>query len=416
MSIGMAGTIIDIAVFGARLAMRLFAFSEDVATATDQINSIASEIYLFSTILKQLDEILKEDEAMCSPNLMEAVNVILDQCRPVFKEISDVLSSTRGVSRRGSGESLTMTERVAWPFKKSKCKRLKATLKSMKSTLVLMLQTLLDPTMRSNVVARLESLIKITQVSQDRLREVEEEYSPEGGIGAHGPSSTSLVFPQQLPNAVPLAVNGEASNSGSLSEDRKSTSGQGLALARPGTVTVGYLLNRWTNLQEQPETTGVSSGGRRASASTERPTLQPEWKSGKYYPSNTPLPAERESQKYYSSNTSPPVERKGQKYYSNTPPPAGRKSQRYYSSNASPPAEQRMLRTASSGNVPFKSYVQQRTRKSYSNTSPPAPEPKVWRSDDEESLDGNPDKFPDYNQEDKVGNHKPNCLEAFREL
>jgi hypothetical protein len=271
--------IVGIASGGTRLALALFDLAEGMIQAGPEINAVASEISVFSLVLKQLDRLLSQDRAMYSEDLTKTINVVLRESRGIFDDIDMV------VGRAQRQEALTLSERMKWPFNKSRVKRFKLSLESMKSTLMLMLQTLTlsqkisdryylphmrkelwilipmrrgtTPTLDDTDEERstLKSLIRVNRVSQVKLNRLEKEgrehYHLEDGNskGNGGNASSDLqVSPWSVLGSA--VREGRSNSEGSIRRDAIPPTNYSLTLHQTS-LTVGALLNRWTTLPRQ---------------------------------------------------------------------------------------------------------------------------------------------------------------------
>jgi hypothetical protein len=74
--IGAIASISQLAEYGFKLSVKLFAFSETVATADRSVKSLSNEISLTSTVLRELSELLRSENRHgpnhASPGAIEA--------------------------------------------------------------------------------------------------------------------------------------------------------------------------------------------------------------------------------------------------------------------------------------------------------------------------------------------------------
>jgi hypothetical protein len=153
--IGLIASIIGIASVGIKLSITLYAFSETVSTAHDDIKNIARDVSLTSSVLDELAANLKNDEQarLYSGTALATAQTVVKDCEGVFGEIEAALRKAMERMSKGevgSGEKrkkggkvvLSAMEKLKWPFLQPKMELLRGNLERLKSTLVLMLNVL----------------------------------------------------------------------------------------------------------------------------------------------------------------------------------------------------------------------------------------------------------------------------------
>jgi hypothetical protein len=131
--VGLVASVMTISAFGVRLSMTLLEMGETVAKAREQMNAIASDILIFSSVLKELGHTLDVNKALCSDELSRTCTTIIMRCERVFKDIEMTVKLRKSEIRVGT--------RIKWLFDKPRTKELCATLDSLKMTLMLIIQT-----------------------------------------------------------------------------------------------------------------------------------------------------------------------------------------------------------------------------------------------------------------------------------
>ncbi|KAH0542495.1 hypothetical protein FGG08_003091 [Glutinoglossum americanum] len=131
--IGLVASVMGIAAFGAKLSMTLLEMGETVTMAREQMNAIANDILIFSSVLKQLGCALEVNKALCSDELGGTCTAILTRCERVFKDIDAAVKARKSEIRVGT--------RIKWLFDKPGIRELCATLDSLNMTLMLIIQT-----------------------------------------------------------------------------------------------------------------------------------------------------------------------------------------------------------------------------------------------------------------------------------
>jgi hypothetical protein len=145
-AIGVVASVAQLADFGFRLSVKLFAYSKAVASADTSIKDISNDVSLTSTVLKELCQILQSDEShVVSENAVEATSQTVKECLLVFEQLNDALD--KSLANLGVGQSngkakrgLVALEKLKWPFKQNKMELLRSNLDRLKASLTLMLQ------------------------------------------------------------------------------------------------------------------------------------------------------------------------------------------------------------------------------------------------------------------------------------
>lgn len=145
-AIGAIASIVQLADFGFKLSVKLFAFGEAVANADRSVKSLANEISLTATVLRELSKVIKSNENHVSPRAVEATEKTIKECFDVFEELSKALEKSVGdVSSskdRSEKKKITKIERIKWSFFQPRMDLLRSNLDRLKSSLTLMLQVL----------------------------------------------------------------------------------------------------------------------------------------------------------------------------------------------------------------------------------------------------------------------------------
>lgn len=144
-----ATIIISLVSVGSRLALNLYKLGGAVSSATRDINRIAKTVTLLSLTLKQVGAAVKEDDIVPSPEAIETVQDILDQCRAIFSEIQALvpineLSDNHEELNDDENESKPLVRIQKWKWSlrsKARMDYLLGHLESLKLTLLVMLQT-----------------------------------------------------------------------------------------------------------------------------------------------------------------------------------------------------------------------------------------------------------------------------------
>ncbi|MCJ1400375.1 hypothetical protein MMC11_003580 [Xylographa trunciseda] len=132
--VGLVASVVGIAAFGAKLSLTLYEYGDTVVHARKQIDNIANEVTLCSSVLQHIGTVLETEEATYSPALALTTKRIIQECKDLFHEIRSKVRHRK--RQRGKG-----IRRVQWLFDKPRATELKAELEGLKSTLMLMVQT-----------------------------------------------------------------------------------------------------------------------------------------------------------------------------------------------------------------------------------------------------------------------------------
>lgn len=154
--LGVVASVTQLADYGARLSVKLFAFGVAVAGADRAIQTMSNEVALTASVLKELGVLLGSDgEArLTSEQAVEAARRTVEECLGVFEELDGALGRSlgkmglvgeggeekaRGKARKGAAAM----EKLKWPFLQPKMQLLRSQLEKLKSSLSLMLQVLI---------------------------------------------------------------------------------------------------------------------------------------------------------------------------------------------------------------------------------------------------------------------------------
>ncbi|KAI9863640.1 MAG: hypothetical protein M1813_003663 [Trichoglossum hirsutum] len=127
----------QVVLTGSSLVLLIYKVSVALKSAKTEVEAIANEIGVLSSVLRQLDSLLGEIKEDCHQTLVEDVKETVSSCRKVYNEIEELVGGVRK-----DGTRMAIQERATWISKnKREVRRLKGTLESQKSSLLLMLMT-----------------------------------------------------------------------------------------------------------------------------------------------------------------------------------------------------------------------------------------------------------------------------------
>ena len=144
-AVGLVASVVGLAAFGAKLSLTLYEYGDTIVHARKQIDSIANEVTLCSSVLHHVGAVLESEKATYSPALVVTTKRIIQECKDLFHEIRSKVKHRK----RQSGKGI---RRVKWLFDKPRAKELTAELEGLKSTLMLMVQTVTLATKASKYV------------------------------------------------------------------------------------------------------------------------------------------------------------------------------------------------------------------------------------------------------------------------
>ncbi|OQO05737.1 hypothetical protein B0A48_09831 [Cryoendolithus antarcticus] len=143
--LGVAASIIALVGTGTKLSIAIFDFAATVGGAGKELQHVATEISGLCSVLQHLRALLTHAHFKPSPTAVASVQKITNHCESTFSEIDAVVTGLRGNITDSHFPATTpdFANRVKWTFKKSKVTMLRSSLEACKSTLSLMLSTLL---------------------------------------------------------------------------------------------------------------------------------------------------------------------------------------------------------------------------------------------------------------------------------
>ena len=142
--LSIVASVIGIVGAGTKLSIAIFDFAASVGRAGRDLQHVAIEISDLCSVLKQLQILLEHAHFQTSRTAIEAAERIIRQCSRVFAEIGEVVGELRRARGDDLFPSVDFVSKVKWTFsKKAKVLMLRSTLEACKSTLNVMLTTLL---------------------------------------------------------------------------------------------------------------------------------------------------------------------------------------------------------------------------------------------------------------------------------
>ncbi|CAI7595015.1 unnamed protein product [Penicillium crustosum] len=141
-ALGIAASIIQVADLGTKLSVKLFSFYRELKGANESIQNLSSDVAITSAILRELGESLKEDEQakLYSKTAFETLRDVLIQCEDVLKQIR-AMTKYNDCSEKTRLQQIT--ERFRQVLLEPSLDPLKANLKRLKSTMLLLLNVIM---------------------------------------------------------------------------------------------------------------------------------------------------------------------------------------------------------------------------------------------------------------------------------
>lgn len=143
--LGIVASVAQLADYGFKLSIKLFAYSQAVYKADKSIRSFSNEVSLTSAVLKELSTILGAEESRyVSERALEATQTTVNECFTVFDQLNKILEKSMGSGVDSGTESskISSFDRLKWPFVQPKVDLLRSNLDRLKASLTLMLQVL----------------------------------------------------------------------------------------------------------------------------------------------------------------------------------------------------------------------------------------------------------------------------------
>ncbi|KAL2351684.1 hypothetical protein BJ546DRAFT_851665 [Cryomyces antarcticus] len=275
--IGIIASVIQIVGLGTRLSLGLYKFGVTMSSATQDVTRVANGVNLFCLMLRQVGTTLEED-TIHSPEAVETVQEIMQQCRHVFDEIGKMLAKFKSLGDDSKGPHIV--DKWKWSIHKPKIDYLLGHLDSLKLTLSVMLQTLhaakitawirrQQQTSSSGMAEKnsrvaeerlqMESLIIEQQLSVIKTGQLFEAYQNDRSAavaleqGDQDPEQLALKLHSEFTKCVGFTLFQEPSCAlGTI--DASPTDAECLTLVlRHSNGYIDYLLARWTRLREIEE-------------------------------------------------------------------------------------------------------------------------------------------------------------------
>ena len=150
--ISVAASIIGIAEAGFQIATKLITLATQISTASDRVSSIGNDISLTSGVLRQLGELMNQNQKTTDDGIsifkedgLELTRKSAAACERIFLEVKNEAMKASKQIRESKWLSvgkmkLSNAEKAKWPFLQPSIDILRGDLREAKGTLMLMLQ------------------------------------------------------------------------------------------------------------------------------------------------------------------------------------------------------------------------------------------------------------------------------------
>ena len=150
--VSVAASIIGIAEAGFQIATKLITLATQISTASDRVSSIGNDISLTSGVLRQLGELMNQNQkttddgtSIFKEDGLELTRNSAAACERIFLEVKNearkAIKQIRESKWLAVGKiKLSKAEKAKWPFLQPNIEILRGDLREAKGTLMLMLQ------------------------------------------------------------------------------------------------------------------------------------------------------------------------------------------------------------------------------------------------------------------------------------
>jgi hypothetical protein len=143
--LGVVASVAQLADYGFKLSIRLYAYSQAVSKADKSIIAFSNEVSFTSSLLKELSDILSVEETRyASERAIEATQMTVKECFVVFDQLNKILEKSMGSGVDSGPESskISTFNKLKWPFVQPKVELLRSNLDRLKTSIAVMLHVL----------------------------------------------------------------------------------------------------------------------------------------------------------------------------------------------------------------------------------------------------------------------------------
>ena len=134
--LSIAASVLTVAGAGIKLTTALYTLVDAMRNANVEIELMTSDITVFSCTLDEVHDHMTTSRSLYSTNLMTNLKKLLETCTRVYSEIERILRLGK------AGRSYRLTNHLMWALRREKLRPMRLNLESLKTTLMVMLQTM----------------------------------------------------------------------------------------------------------------------------------------------------------------------------------------------------------------------------------------------------------------------------------
>ena len=130
--VGLAASIVGLARAAASTSLALYEFVQTIRYAKDELNALAIEASDLSTVLDHLSVVLSQHSDCIISKTVETINTLIKRCERLLEEFDVTIELVK-----------VKAGHIKWLLRKRKTLEMKLSLESFKSTLSLIIQTVI---------------------------------------------------------------------------------------------------------------------------------------------------------------------------------------------------------------------------------------------------------------------------------
>lgn len=188
-AVGAVASIVQLADFGARVAVKLHSFYHKINKADINIQRLSTDVSLTSSVLKQLGDILEDakKQQLCSAEATSMANEIVKECDQVFQHMEATIDQDLK-SKKCKNFKVGLSQKLNFAFSESEISVMQSQLDRLKATMLLLLHVM---SYASQVRRRENEAVREEQEDMINTLLIEKELNEKNTKQA---SSTSTVF------------------------------------------------------------------------------------------------------------------------------------------------------------------------------------------------------------------------------
>jgi hypothetical protein len=141
--VGVVASIVQLADFGARVAVKLHSFYHKIKKADISIQRLSTDVSLTSSVLKQLGDVLRdaEQQQLCSSDATSMAKQIVKECEQVFQQIESTIDKGLNL-KEGKIMKVGLSQKLNFAFSESDVSVMQSQLDRLKATMLLLLHVM----------------------------------------------------------------------------------------------------------------------------------------------------------------------------------------------------------------------------------------------------------------------------------